>query len=687
MDDGPTVPDSSDSRRVVLTGAVGHVAEAVKTHLRRAGVHATAFERGDDVLEGVAKAEIVIVLDASRLGDTSGEYRFALRAVEQGVRRSTAVPRIITVTLVPPAVKARTAFQQTAEESERIIRALGVELTVLRCGVVYGTSAMDGPADAALLSDRLVLVPGPGTQRVAPIDVEALAAEVISEVEREKPEPSSVRAVAGDEISLEQLAADLNGAGVSIKPMSQLASRALRVGLLLLPVLMFAPRPEVWLPAEDLVSDEIARPPLDTEQETEELPLRAQRRERHAAVKAARAYRMPAWVVAFAIALLLLGAAETPLGAQMVLAAPTLSEKVSGGFLLLAGLLAALGGAALLRTTMRARYMVAVVSGMIACLGLAVWVFFSVLLIPDAHLWPQIVAGYLTVFVLAPLTWLTVRRAKLGFRTYLKTPGRAKLSITVFVTVLLGLAQFVYFNIYVPSTRRAGVGVTATAKAGQASKDGRLLTVNVAMRNFSEGQVFVLGSIVRVTGLRDAAAGWPSRGEDVVRRLPAENSEAMTYMSKVTSRRAIADGTLAHFGSFLSPGETIRRQYVLTVPSQFTRARVSVVASVLRYDGRELVEGVDARIVSSDQSFVATTRKLREESWLARLTHRRRYVHSLRPLKDKSIPGCFAGRLQLSYVDHDRSVDERDPGCGGTGVESEYDLLVVDTSTEVATSR
>ncbi|HET8647896.1 MAG TPA: NAD-dependent epimerase/dehydratase family protein, partial [Vicinamibacteria bacterium] len=95
--------------------------------------------------------------------------------------RGSAVRRIVFLSYVGASVNAGNEYLRTKAEAERILAATGRELVVFRCTHIVGSPEAPGPLAQALRAPagQVVLVPGDGTQAVAPVFVGDVVAAIL----------------------------------------------------------------------------------------------------------------------------------------------------------------------------------------------------------------------------------------------------------------------------------------------------------------------------------------------------------------------------------------------------------------------------------------------------------------------------------------------------------------------------
>jgi nucleoside-diphosphate-sugar epimerase len=183
--------DGTEDNSPVITGATGQVGRATIAALIRRGVRPTALVRGSKELEGcttisdwltspLATAAIenagVIIHLAGALNPPDHDYELAnvlpTRRVAQAVRPART-RSLVFVSYVGASEQSANRYLATKARAERLLREIGVPVTVLRCTHIIGPPSNPGPTAVTLLADgnKSVTVLGNGKQRVAPVYV------------------------------------------------------------------------------------------------------------------------------------------------------------------------------------------------------------------------------------------------------------------------------------------------------------------------------------------------------------------------------------------------------------------------------------------------------------------------------------------------------------------------------------
>ena len=252
---GPTSPGRTPflGASVVVTGANGFVGRRLMEALGGTDAHTVALVR--QPCHVTARRVLVGPLDASWAQETvedadlvvhlAGALRpvdssywnanvEAAAAVARAVRRGAA-RRIVFLSYVGASVHDRNEYLRTKAQAERILAATGRELTVLRATHIVGSPDDPGPMVEALRArgDGIVLLPGDGTQRMAPVYVGDVVDAMMAAL-RGSAEPGSYDVAGPDDMTLNDLALLVNRGHVRIRHVPE---RLARVAALFLPSL------------------------------------------------------------------------------------------------------------------------------------------------------------------------------------------------------------------------------------------------------------------------------------------------------------------------------------------------------------------------------------------------------------------------------------------------------------------
>jgi NADH dehydrogenase len=190
--------------------------------------------------EALEDADLIVHLaGALRPGD--GSYWDAnvepAAAVARAVKRGAA-RRILYLSYVGASVRDRNEYLRTKAEAERVLAATGRELVVLRATHIVGSPDDPGPMAEALRArgDGVVLVPGDGTQRLAPVFVDDVVSALMAGL-ADSAEAGTIDLAGPDEMTLEELALLVNRGQARIRHVPE---RLARLAALFLPSLPYA---------------------------------------------------------------------------------------------------------------------------------------------------------------------------------------------------------------------------------------------------------------------------------------------------------------------------------------------------------------------------------------------------------------------------------------------------------------
>lgn len=239
------------------------------------------------------------------------------------------------------------------------------------------------------------------------------------------------------------------------------------------------------------------------------------------------------------------------------------------------------------------------------------------------------------------------------------TSAVRRIQLLAVVGMLVGVAQFVFTNVYGPvssgphltlesSLEHAGEKVTASGE--------RLVAVKarVTMTNTSERKILVVDSIYQLTG-----HGVSRRVESGTRQIRLEKAAASitpefdnldaVFESKESLPTPIRIGQVLSRGSWFEPRETMSREFVVYVPRDGSDLlRLSAFLFVADWARLNIdpdpVHGPAVASIS-DGSTVVTRWNIDEPSWVRRLTRKDPVVWSRWTLRRDHLPET------LAYID------------------------------------
>jgi hypothetical protein len=642
---------SAEKPRLVITGADGAVAAACEKQLRP-DFDVTALRRGDDLVRFVEQARVVVALDGANPSASPADYRLALQAIGHALRLGS-VEQVITVTLCPARLKRRKAFLGEAQKAERALQGLARVCTVIRCRLIVGTPAFDGPLDSALFADSgTLVVPGSGEQRVAPLAIDDLGAVVAAAA---RGDPTRDRKIELDGPIVHGLGEVLT----KLNPDAELVSPGPgRTSSPLLPKRDFLGSPN---PAASCL-----RVQLQDIESVWTANRLAQRRERQELKKSAWRYRVREWSswVSLVLTLLALGAAV--IGVHDLIHLYTLGPRLAAlSALLFAGV--ALFGAVSLWTAWPARYEFAFLACLLAAVVLTSFTIAAYLVNGDPPA-AAIAPPLLLAAVLAALikVW---QQASLSLTAFFRTRGVKIFGSLVLAGATVSFLQFIYASVYVPTT--ATPALIAEASIEQGPQTGRLVptSFDVTLKNPTKFPVNVLGTYYTV----DATRQRPVRGPLLDRKLGAEHERQEERALLRTQRiRAwglpgrsapVERGELVEAGTFFEPGEELHKRFVAEAGLRANTAVLNVYLVVARRRFDSELAAFTPNVLPRKGPVVIETQPIDDRSWLHAFTRSNRYIHVVEDLRGTPLNGCL-GRMPLGvYVDDEESVDIKHGGC------------------------
>jgi hypothetical protein len=658
--------------RVVLTGAEGPVADAVERKLEERGWKVVRLARGDDLKEPVAGASAVVVLDAARPFVNVADYDVVLGALADAVHGS-AVERVVAVTQWA-AGGDLARFREGIKKAEQAFADTGKSLTPVRYGLLVGMPHHEGPNDGALFAPlrgwrgkpRPLYVPGRGAQRTRPLLVDDLAAIVSFALDGAVDDGPEVLAEGPEEVSVEELLGRLNGEEVSIRRITRW-HRAVFALLPMLYVRMAAAR--ALLPERDVLlrpdppGGTLLGAPVRPPTEVWDRRARSQRALRGKRTRHARIYRLPPWSAYVVVVLVLLGAGAFGVGLHDVLTVPTLGARLVSLGLLLAGAFAVIGGLGLYVTSWAPRYAVALLAG--GVMFAVVLGMLAATLINGDVAWWWIAWAYVAIFVFVAC-YLLLQRGGLAVADFMRTSVKVTGSL-VAAGVVVGVLQFVYSSVYVPTVASPAVNADMRLEPGPMVRGLRTVNVVVTMRNVSSQPVNVLGGTYalegsRVVHARSRSGSGSKRGRlaDWERQLQA--GAPIESAAERTAWARLDRGPVVDAGIFLEPDEEIERRFVAHVPRrvEVLTARVDLALARRRFRS---FETPTVRVQSTGSGAVADyVGKIDDPSLLHELIRTDRYVHVAHAL-DGTVPSRCGPSLMVAYIDDKPVTNLAEAGC------------------------
>ena len=204
--------------------------------------------RAMDVIED---SELVVHLagslrpvDSSYWDDNVASAGAVASAVKRGATR-----RVVFLSYVGADAASANEYLRTKAEAERILEGTGREIVVFRATHIIGTPDAPGPIAEAFLArgERAVLVPGDGTQRVAPIFLDDVVSALVAALAGGA--PGRYELAGPETMTLDDLVALLNGGLAHVR---HVPARVARLAARFIPSL---PRAVVDLMLRDSVGD------------------------------------------------------------------------------------------------------------------------------------------------------------------------------------------------------------------------------------------------------------------------------------------------------------------------------------------------------------------------------------------------------------------------------------------------
>lgn len=675
---------------MVLTGGRGEIATAIQAYATKNDWRVNIVERGDDLEEAVNGAQAILVLDVARPLAEASDYRTALRAVAATLE-DFAVDHVASVTMLPADEGARMAFLEAANKAEAEFRAAHPKLTPIRCSVVVGTLNLEGPSDAVIRANGPAkLVPGDGSQRIRPILVDDLAKIAVTALSLPDPPTNEVAAEGAVELTLDALIRDFNGQKIRIL---HYPPAVLDVVFPLFPWLAYTTRTQ--LPRADFLIGEatcdevltVKQKPVAevwTDQARKERLHRAARRRARSVYRTTRS----SWLIA--TYLIMLGLAAAVVGLHDAFVTSTLAPRVTGILLVLAGVFMTSAGATLFARYWKHRYEAAFLGGAVASVLLTV-IWAAALVNGDApSLWRFPIGPYLIAAALG-MCFALWRRGGLLIAQFLRKGGLRRVSAILLGTTAIALVQFLYGSIYVPATATPTLTITATTAPGKAVADRRPLTIEITVRNSADQAVNVLAGSYEVIAYNTES------------RAPLDSSKPVEDATLDSWRKSIlntgrirmdASDSRAHLveiggllspGTFVEPGEQIKRKLVAYMPANYTTATLSIdVAVARRRFENQLSFSLDVTKAQGEPVLDAVD-QIDDLSWLHKLTRGKRYIHAVGALGPKPLSVCPGGRLVV-FIDNEHATDLLHGACSkrAKSMEKHYGITYTDTAVETA---
>jgi len=217
---------------VAITGADGHVGRALQARLVDLPNPVRALGRSDEWTPAIADAEAVVHLAGTLQPRRPNSYQAANIETTKRVVDAVAgsgVRRIVFLSYIGADPDSDNEYLQTKGRAEQLIRQSGVPSVVFRSTFIYGDPGDIGPSFASYQTtpSGAVSVVGDGSQKLAPIQVEDLAA-MLAAAALDPSTPTGTFAVSGPEtFTVDEFIRSINRGEVRIRHLPPLAARLL----------------------------------------------------------------------------------------------------------------------------------------------------------------------------------------------------------------------------------------------------------------------------------------------------------------------------------------------------------------------------------------------------------------------------------------------------------------------------
>ena len=217
---------------VAIAGADGHVGRWLVGRLGEMGVEARAIPRDGDTAPTISGCQAVVHLAGTLTPEKPNTFESAnvetVRRTVEGVEAAGGVQRLVYVSYVGANPSSRNAYLKTKGQAEELVRACGVESTILRCPLIIGEPSRPGPTTEAFLShdNRPIRAIGDGRQLVAPLYAGDLVSMTVAAISGEG--PAGTFEVGGPEtMPVDDLIHIVNHPDISVRYTSVLVAAAL----------------------------------------------------------------------------------------------------------------------------------------------------------------------------------------------------------------------------------------------------------------------------------------------------------------------------------------------------------------------------------------------------------------------------------------------------------------------------
>jgi hypothetical protein len=354
--------------------------------------------------------------------------------------------------------------------------------------------------------------------------------------------------------------------------------------------------------------------------------------------------------------LIVLGLAGIVGGTHDAIVVPTLGGRLTGTLLATAGLVTAFGGASLLVLAWEdARYVPAFVGAIVAALTLVMLMVAA--LLGSAPLPAIAVTFYVAFFCFL----ICAQLARPGFPVvarYMRKRGLKRLgSLALGGGAVLVVGQFLYESLYVPSNATPSITVKTSLTKGRPVGGMIPLTAKIQLKNPTEQEVHILGSLYQVRTAKVERATPPPEEKPPSDAVARRWQRALVHKSRVRSNArerlttVVERGQAVAVGTFLEPDAELDRELVVLAPRGSDLARLSVRLVVARRRFRAVKPKQLKFVQTGNTRVIVEVDAIDDPSWIHEVTRSQRYVHVVSSFETSHLPGCSRSFL-ISYIDN-----------------------------------
>lgn len=160
---------------IAIAGADGHVGRWLVGRLGELGVEPRTIPRDGDTAAEISGCRSVVHLAGTLAPIAPNTFELAnvetVRRTVEGIAQAGGVERLVYVSYVGADPSSRNAYLRTKGQAEELVRASGVDHTILRCPLIIGEPSRPGPTTESFLArdSRPIRALGDGRQLVAPL--------------------------------------------------------------------------------------------------------------------------------------------------------------------------------------------------------------------------------------------------------------------------------------------------------------------------------------------------------------------------------------------------------------------------------------------------------------------------------------------------------------------------------------